>query len=363
MDTTVPDIQFDEKGICNYCRQYAERIQRELHYDEAGQKWLNRMIEKIKGDGAGREYDCIIGISGGVDSTYVAYLVKKQFGLRPLAVHLDNGWNAELAVNNVELALKRLDIDLYTYVLDWEEFKDLQVSFLKASIANAEIPTDHAIVALLFRVAAAEGIPYIITGSNIVTEAIMPDSWMYDTRDLRFIKAIQRQFGRVKLKTYPQISILNFIYYIFIRGIKFIPILNYVPYVKEEAKQLLQQELGWRDYGGKHFESIYTRFFQAYILPQKFNIDKRRAHLSNLILSGQITRDEALTEMGKPPCPPTELEEDVEYVIKKLGLSYEEFNQIMAAPVKTHTDYPNNAGLWHKFAPVVKFVRQRAINA
>jgi len=361
MDITVPDIQFDDEGVCNYCKQYEERIRSELHYDKAGQERLQSLIAESKRKGAHRDYDCLIGVSGGVDSTYVAYLVKERFGLRPLAVHLDNGWDAELAVNNVEQVLKRLDIDLYTYVLDWEEFKDLQVSFLKASIANAEIPTDHAIIAILFRTAAERNIPYIITGANIVTEAIMPDCWMYDNRDLRLIKAVHRKFGRVKLQAYPQISLLRFAYYIFVKGIKYFPILNYVPYVKEDAKQMLSDELGWRDYGGKHYESIYTRFFQSYLLPRKFNIDKRRAHLSNLILSGQMTRDEALAEMEEPPCPSDQLEEDGEYVMKKLGLSYDEFLRIMAAPVQSVSDYPNNAHLWRRFASVVRFARRRAI--
>lgn len=357
MDTTVPDIQFDDEGVCNYCKQCAERMRNELHYDAAGQKSLELLVDEIKRKGAHSDYDCLVGVSGGVDSTYVAYLVKKRFGLRPLAVHLDNGWDAELAVSNIEQILKRLNIDLYTYVLDWEEFKDLQVSFLKASIANAEIPTDHAIGAILYRVAAAKGISYVITGGNIVTEAIMPAVWMSDNRDLRLIKAVHRKFGRVKLKTYPQLSIVDWAYYTFIKGIKYVQILNYVPYVKAEAKRVLCDELGWRDYGGKHYESIYTRFFQSYILPRKFGIDKRKAHLSTLIMSGQITRDEALAEMEKPTCSPGQLEEDGEYVMKKLGLGYDEFAKIMTAPAKSFSDYPNSAYLRRRFAFVVKFAK------
>ena len=358
MDTTVPDIQFDDEGVCNYCKQCAERMRSELHCDAAGQERLELLVEEIKRKGAHSDYDCLIGVSGGVDSTYVAYLAKKRFSLRPLAVHLDNGWDAELAVSNIEQVLKRLDIDLYTYVLDWEEFKDIQVSFLRASIANAEIPTDHAIAAILYQTAASRGIPYVITGSNLVTEAIMPGVWMYNNKDLRLIKAIHRRFGKGKLRTYPQLSMLAWGYYTFVKGIKFIPILNYVPYVKAKAKQLLADELGWRDYGGKHYESIYTRFFQSYILPRKFHIDKRRPHLSTLILSGQITRDEALAEIEQPPCPSDQLEEDGEYVIKKLGLNHSEFAQIMAAPVKSFADYPNSAYVRDKFAFIIEFVRR-----
>jgi hypothetical protein len=262
----------------------------------------------------------------------------------------------------VEQVLKRLDIDLYTHVLDWEEFKDLQVSFLKASIANAEIPTDQAILAVLFKTAAARNIKYIITGYNIVTEAVLPKSWMYDSKDLRLIRSIQKQYGKAKLKSYPQLSILGFAYCILIKGIKSIPILNYIPYKKEEAKKFLQEELGWRDYGGKHYESIYTRFFQSYILPRKFNIDKRKAHLSNLILSGQISRQQALEEIKNPTAPSEILEEDGEYVQKKLDLSYEEFSQIMTAPVKSFSDYPNNSELFRKFDFAVQFARNRALN-
>jgi asparagine synthetase B (glutamine-hydrolysing) len=195
MDTTVPDIQFDENGVCNYCQRYEERVKAELNCDASGQLKLESLIADIKRRGVHSDYDCLIGVSGGVDSTYVAYLVRKRFGLRPLAVHLDNGWDSELAVNNIERTMKQLDIDLYTHVLDWEEFKDLQIAFLKASIANAEIPTDQAIMAVMFHTAALKGIHYIITGYNIVSEAILPESWMYDSKDVRLIKAVQRKFG------------------------------------------------------------------------------------------------------------------------------------------------------------------------
>jgi N-acetyl sugar amidotransferase len=362
MDTTVPDIRFDGAGVCQFCRQFEERMARELYADNEGQARLHAITQKIKRRGAGREYDCLIGVSGGVDSTYVAYLVKKKHGLRPLAVHLDNGWDTELAVANVEQVLKRLDIDLYTYVLDWEEFKDLQLSFLKSSISNAEIPTDHAIWALLIRTAAERNIPYIISGSNIATEALMPESWLYGSKDARLIKGIQRQFGHYRLKSFPQLSTFDFVYFLLVRGVKWIPILNYVPYVKQEAKRVLIDELGWRDYGGKHYESIFTRFFHAYYLPRKFGYDLRRSYLSALILSGQMTRDEALREIKSPPAPADQLEEDREFVIKKLGLSPEEFEQIMTAPPKTFSDYPNGDALWRKFDSLVQTIRKRIID-
>jgi len=361
MDTTVSDIVFDSEGVCNLCKQYEQRTKKELHYDEAGHVSLQNLITKIKAKGSRSEYDCLIGISGGVDSTYVAYLVKKKFGLRPLAVHLDNGWDTELAISNVEQTMKRLEIDLFTYVLNWEEFKDLQLSFLKSSISNIEIPTDHAIWAILIRMAAKKNIKYIISGSNIVTECLMPESWLYGSKDAQIINSIQSQYGTKKLKTFPQLSTFDFVYYLMVKGIRWVPILNHVPYIKNEAKRTLCEELDWRDYGGKHYESVYTRFFHAYYLPKKFNIDMRRAYASALVMSGQITRDEALKEIKEPPQPLELLEEDKEFVIKKLGFSQGEFNQIMTAPPRPYSDYPNGDKLWRRFSVLVNFARNRVI--
>ena len=358
MDTTVEEITFDENGVCNFCKHYEEVNTKDLFYDETGFSRLESLVNEIKKSGAKREYDCLIGVSGGVDSSYVAYLVKK-FGLRPLAVHLDNGWNTELSVSNIEHALKKLDIDFFTHVLDWEEFKDIQISFLKSSISNIEIPTDHAIWALLIRTAAKMKIPYIIAGNNVVTESIMPESWLYGSKDSRLIKGIHSKFGKVKINTYPTLSVYNYIDYLLIRGIRWIPILNYIPYVKEDAKKILINELNWRDYGGKHYESIFTRFFHAYYLPKKFGYDLRKTYLSALILSGQISREDALKELIMPPADEKMLIEDRNYVIKKLGLSDSEFEDIMKAPKMTFTDYPNNDNLWRKFSGLISIARKR----
>jgi N-acetyl sugar amidotransferase len=360
MDTTDPNIQFDKDGVCNHCRNYEERARKELHYDEAGRQMLNRLIDKIKQEGKDKKHDCIIGLSGGTDSSTVAYNVKK-LGLRPLAITVDNGWNDPLADRNVKNIVERLDLPLRTYTVDWEEFKDVQLSFLKASVANCEIPTDHIIIALLYRTAAKEGTPYIISGGNIVTEATMPISWGYYGRDFKHIKGIHKRFGKQKLKTFPHLTLFDWVYYTFVKGIKFIPILNYIPYNRQRAKELLKKELGWDDYGPKHFESIYTRFFQAYILPTKFGFDKRRAHLSTLICSGQISRQEALEEMKRSPYPTDELmKKDKEYVIEKLGLTKEEFEEIMRQPVKSYKDYPNNEFLYNRFDFIVKLAHKLA---
>jgi N-acetyl sugar amidotransferase len=359
MDTTDPLIEFDESGICSHCRKYDRKASIFLRYDENGRKELLQIVEKIKHDGQNKEYDCLMGISGGVDSTTLAYRAKK-LGLRPLALHLDNGWDSEMAVSNIETVLRKLDIDLYTYVLNWEEFKDLHLSFLKASVPNSEVPTDHVIAALLYRQASKRKIPYVLSGGNIVTETIMPFSWGYYNVDWKHIKAVHKRFGAVKLKTFIHLSLFDWVYFTFIKGIKFFRLLNYEPYDKRKAKQILIDELGWKDYGGKHYESVYTRFFQGYILPTKFGFDKRRAHLSTLICSGQITRDEALREMQNDPYLSEELKlQDKEYVIKKLGLTKREFEEIMALPPKSYKDYPNNYFLLKKFNWVAELARKR----
>ncbi|MBT4864789.1 MAG: N-acetyl sugar amidotransferase [Planctomycetaceae bacterium] len=361
MDTTDPQIQFDEDGICNHCLAYDIRVSNELFDKEEDRPRLEELIAEIKQAGKGRDYDCIIGVSGGVDSTMVAYTAIKH-GLRPLAVHMDNGWNSELAVANIERTLKTLGIDLYTHVVDWEEFRDLHLSFLKASVANSEIPTDHAIVAILYRLAAKQNVRFILGGGNLATEGIMPASWMYDAKDLRFLKSVHRRFGKVKLKTFPTFTLGNFAYWTFAKRIRTIPILNYMHFNKQEAIGLFERELGWRAYGGKHFESIYTRWFQAFVLPTKFGIDKRLAHLSSLIVSGQMTREQALAEMGKPLYDAQMLREDADFVMKKLGLNQSEFDEIMGSPVQTHRDFSSNELVLRRMPYMVKFVKKVATN-
>ena len=338
MDTSDPEIVFDEQGICNHCHDYERSVGQKVLVGETGQKYLEALVEKMKQDGRGKDYDCIIGVSGGVDSTYVAYLVKKM-GLRPLAVHMDNGWDSELAVKNIEETLKRLDIDLYTEVLDWEEFKDIQVSMLKASTPDCEVPSDHAISAVLGNMADKLKVKYIISGANVRTETHLPRAWSYGHFDWKYIRSVHKLFGSHPLKSFPYIGF--FTYYRRLLTHRRIDILNYIDYNKNIAMHILQNELGWRYYGGKHYESIYTRFYQGYILPSKFGFDKRRSHLSSLICSGEITRDAALQELYKPTYAPSMQEEDREYVVKKLGLTDEQFESIMNAPVKTFWDYPS----------------------
>lgn len=361
MDETAVEIEFYDDGRCNFCKNYDEHITRDLHDDAEGAAQLATMLEEIKRRGKGKQYDCLIGLSGGVDSSYVAYLVARKYGLRTLAVHLDNGWNSEPSVANIEKLVKTLEIDLYTHVLDWNEFRDIQVSFLKSSISNIEIPTDHAIWAVLIKTAAKMKIPYIIAGNNVVTESIMPESWLYGSKDSKLIRAIHKRFGRVKMRTYPYLSTLDYVRHLLVRGTRWVPILNYLDFNKEAAKQLLIDELGWRDYGGKHYESIFTRFFHAYYLPEKFGYDLRKSYNSALICSGQITRAAALAELRTPPAPAEVISQDRGYVLKKLGLSEDDFANILSKPNKTADDYPNNSKLWNRFGYVVRWARNRII--
>lgn len=333
-----PDIRFDDKGICNYYYEYIQAASKGVLKGQAGEQMLEHLAGKIKAAGQGKPYDCLIGLSGGVDSTYVAYVVKKM-GLRPLAVHLDNGWNSELAVKNVENIITKLNIDLYTLVVNWEEFKDIQLAYLRASVVDIEVVSDHAIFATMYKLAREKSIGYIISGTNIVTEYIMPPSWLYHKMDFANLRDIHNQYGKVKLKTYPTFDFKKYLYYSAFLRLTPISILNYVPYNKKEIKEFIKKELDWRDYGGKHYESIFTKFYQAYILPEKFRIDKRKAHLSTLICSGQLTKEEALRELEQPLYPPHDLAADKEYVLKKLGLSEAEFAEIMQLPVRRHQEF------------------------
>jgi len=340
MDTTDPDIVFDEKGVCNHCHEYEEKRKPVDQPLEVKQKKLAAFTAQIKKAGEGKDYDCITGVSGGVDSTYAVYLLK-ELGLRPLVVHLDNGWNSELAVQNIENIVTRLGFDLYTKVLDWNEFKELQVAYLKASVLDLEALTDHAITATLYEQAAANNIKYIMAGTNTVTEAILPVNWRYanKTNDSVNIRDINDRFRKKPIKDFPLLSFQKYSYYFKIKKIQWFGLLDYYDYDKAGAKAIIEKELGWRDYGGKHYESIITRFYQGYILPNKFNIDKRRAHLSTLIVSGQMSREAALKELALPIMEEQVLKQDLEYVPKKLGLTEKDFEEIMKLPPKSHYDY------------------------
>lgn len=351
MDTTVSSITFDGKGVCNYCKMH-DLLEQKYPLGEKGQEKINKIIEEIKRKGKNKKHDCIVGVSGGTDSTYCIYLAKK-WGLRPLAVHLDNGWNSEVASNNMKLATRKLGIDLKVIQVNWEEFKDLQIAFLKASVPDAEIPTDIGIYATLFKVAAEESIPSIINGHSFRTEGTQPIYWTY--MDGRYIESVYKQFsGNNKLRDFPNLKISNLIYYTFVKKIKEYRPLEYLDYEKSEAAELLEKELNWENYGGHHYESIYTRFVTSYILMKKFNIDKRKVSLSAQARSGKMSRGDALEKLNEQPYPDDKIKKDMDYVLERLGLSTEEFEGLMSSPPKYFVDYPTYHSTIRKLRFLIK---------
>ena len=362
MDTSDPEITFDRNGICKHCHRYDDILESRVFKGNIAKNELKKIVSKIKKVGLKKDYDCIVGVSGGVDSTYVAYLVK-ELGLRPLAIHFDNGWNSELAVSNIEKVLDKLDIDLFTYVIDWDMFRDLQKTFLKGSTPDGEVPTDHAITALLFKEASKRGIKYIISGMNFSTESMSVRRWSYGHSDWLFIKDVYKKNGGVtSLKGYPKFSLRNLFLYTFIKRIKVFSILNYVDYDKEKTMDLLKEKLDWTKYEGKHYESVYTRFYQGYVLPVKFNIDKRIGHLSDLIRSGQINRDEALSQLKLPSYPSKELlNQDLEFMYKKFNYSKKDFESIMKAPTKSFLDYKNLSRVLDQIKIFVNYLRSKKL--
>lgn len=349
MDTTDHEIEFDENGVCNHCRYFDNQLSYYWHPNEKGEKLLLEMIAEVQAFGRGKKYDSIIGLSGGVDSSYLACKVR-EWGLRPLAVHVDGGWNSELAVKNIEQIVTRVGLDLVTHVVDWEEMRDLQLAFLKSHVANQDSPQDHAFFAALYHFAVKNDIKYVISGSNYATESILPVSWGYDPMDTQHVKAIHKKFGKRPLKTFPLVSFFDFhVYYPMVKGMTVLRPLNLIPYSKEAAIADLEKNYGWRYYGGKHYESRWTRFFQAHYLPAKFGYDKRKAHLASLVVADLMPRDEALKELERPLYTDNELAEDKAFVAKKLGISVDELNALIYSPPRHYTEYPNRRKLEQKF--------------
>ena len=341
MDITDRYIEFDENGVCNHCLQFDEKVKPQILTWEQKEQKLKELVAEIKSAGKGRKYDCIAGLSGGMDSSYVLYLAKKH-GLRTLVVHFDNGWDSELAIKNIENIVKGTGFDYYNYIVDWREFRNLQLAYFKASVVDIEVPTDMGIFSLLPKVASKYNVKYILFGENIETENIMGKDWNFTHKmDRGNLLAINKKFGNTKLKTFPMVTPLERYYYNF-KGIKQVNILTYSECCYDIIKKVLLQEFGWKDYGVKHGESTFTKFYQSYVLPEKFGFDKRRAHLSNMICSGQISREDAIKRIKKPVYTEAELKEDYEYVLKKLKLSRDEFEEILARPIKSHYDYPVN---------------------
>lgn len=346
MDTSDPQITFDADGRCDFCSNFYEVIKPSWHTGDQGKRELMKIAEEIKENTKGKEYNCIIGISGGVDSSFLTHIVTRVMGLKPLLFSVDGGWNLNVAVENIEKLVKKLNLDLYTEVVNWQEMKDLQLAFLKSQVPYQDTPQDHVIFAGLYNYAAKHGIKYVLTGGNFSTECVKPPfEWTY-INDIKMIKDIHRKFGSERLKTFPMCGMLkNRIYYRYLRGMKVIKPLDYIPYHKEEAISLLESEYGWQQYKNKHYENVFTRFYEGYYLPKKFGYDKRRCYLSSLVLTEQMTREEALREMAQPPYDEKQASEDKEFIAKKLGITVAELDALISGENKTYRDYKNSGKL------------------
>lgn len=350
MDETDANIKFDEHGVCNHCHKFDEVQSLQLFGGVDGKTRLQNIVDKIKKEGAGKEYDCIIGLSGGVDSSYLAVKIK-GFRLRPLVVHVDAGWNSELAVSNIEKIIKYCGYDLHTHVMNWEEMRDLQLSYMKAAVANQDVPQDHAFFSSMYHFAVKNDIKYILSGGNLATEAVFPDSWHGSAMDAINLKDIHKTYGSKPLRDYKTISFFEYYFwYPFAKGMRTVRPLNFMEYDKREAEKYLQETVGYRSYARKHGESIFTKLFQNYYLPTKFGYDKRKLHYSSMILSGQMSREEAIVKLAEPLYAADELENDIDYFCKKMRVNRQQFDELMQAPIHDYSDFKS----WDKLQGIAK---------
>lgn len=359
MDTTADEITFDENSFCNFCTEYLKRPGEEKGLSDKKKDTLEQLLEKVQSQGKGKDYDCLVGISGGIDSSYALYMIKK-LGLRPLVVHLDNCWNDELANHNIKNLVQKLGIELYTHRVDWPEFRDLQLSFFKAHVLDIEILTDNALAAFLYSIAKKHGLKFILAGTNTSTEGMrVPKGWNWFKYDAKNIRNIHKKLGALKIKTIPfSIGTMDYIKYKFVNGIKWVSFLDYVDYNKSNAIEILKKEIDFQPYPYKHYESLFTRFYQGYILPRKFKIDKRKLHFSNLICSGQITREEALEQMKHPPYPNEQiLRDDIEHFLKKMNWTEIQLEEYLSVPAISHEYYGTEKPTFDFYVKVSKWLR------
>jgi N-acetyl sugar amidotransferase len=351
MDESAPNIIFDSEGQCNFCKEFFENSNT-IYFDNADVKnvKLNQLISKIKKDGLGKKYDCIVGVSGGIDSSWVLVEVVNK-GLRPLAVHMDNGWNSELAQNNISNLISKLGVDLYTYVIDWDEYRSLMQSFFDADVVDVELLYDNAMLRVNYMLASKFNVKYILSGMNKSTEGInIPESWNWFKYDKKQINFIGKKFNNVNFKSFPAIGTLDYLYYRFLRNIEWISFLDFIEFEKENALTVLEKDFSYTRYPYKHYESVFTRFYQAFLLPKKFNIDKRKLHLSSLIVTNQLNRDQALEILKNIPYPSElELSSDIEYFLKKMNWTDSQLNEYISRPQKNHYLYPSEINLWNFF--------------
>lgn len=358
MDTSDTRISFDENGVCDHCNDFINNVNPNWNVGVESKQELAKIIDKIKLEGEGKDFDCILGLSGGVDSSYMLHLAVKEFGLRPLVFHVDGGWNSELAVHNIQMMVDKLGLDLYTEVINWEEMKDFQLAFFKSGVPHIDIPQDHAFVATLYNFAYKYNIKYILNGGNISTECVRnPMEFLYYGTDMAQIHDIQEKFGLIKMETYPFSSVLRHKFFLrYIKGVKVVKALNYMPYIKSEALRLLEKEYGWKPYPQKHFESRFTKFYEGYWLPERFGFDTRRVQFSSLILTGQMQREEALEMLQKPAYNSETIEEDFNYIATKLGITKSELETYLNSPKKFYWDYKNQEWLFNLGAKFLKLL-------
>ena len=358
MDTTDTKITFNDEGICDHCETFFSDIKPKWNTGEKGNNELIKIVNQIKKEGKNRDFDCIMGMSGGIDSSYLLYMMKEKYDLRPLVFHVDAGWNSQIAVNNIERLVDGLGLDLFTEVIDWEEMKDLQLSYFKSGVPHIDTPQDHAFFATMYKFASKHKIKTILTGGNYSTECIRnPLEWMYYQTDSIQLKDIHHQFGTVPLKNFPITNILwHKIYLPYFRRIKTIRPLDYIPYIKKDAMSLLVNKFGYQEYPQKHFESRFTRFYESYWLPKRFGYDTRKVQYSSLIVTNQMTRDEALNKLNELPYDKENIKNDFEYVSNKLSISVEQLQQYMEMPKKTYKDYKSQENIYHIGALVMRLL-------
>ena len=358
MDTSDSRIVFNRQGVCDHCLSFDRDVVPKWHPDEVGRMKVVETVERVKASGRGKEFDSILGLSGGLDSSYMLHLVVKEFGLRPLVFHVDGGWNSDIAVSNIQHLVQKLGLDLYTEVINWEEMRDLQLAFFKAGVPHLDIPQDHAFIATLYHFAAQHGIRWILNGGNVSTECVRnPKEWLYYGTDMAQLRDIQKRFGTRELKTYPQSSVLYHKFYLrYLRRVRVFKPLDWLPYTKQLAIETLTTEYGWRAYPQKHFESRFTKFYEGYWLPTRFGFDTRRVQYSSLILTEQMSREEALKNLKAPAWDPETIDDDFEYIASKLRISEAELRHYHEIPKKTYRDYRNNELMFDLGARVLKAI-------
>lgn len=358
MDTSDAAITFDEHGVCDHCNGFKQHVLPKWHPNDTGREIFKDVVEEIRASGKGKEFDCIIGMSGGLDSSYLLHLVVTEFKLRPLVFHVDGGWNTDIAVNNIQVLVEKLGLDLYTEVINWQEMRDFQLAFFKSGVPHLDIPQDHAFIATLYHFANKHGIKYILNGGNISTECVRnPLEWLYYGTDMRQLKDIRSRFGTVDMKTYPFSSILFHKFYLrYIKRLRVVKPLDWMPYTKELARKTLSELYGWKPYPQKHFESRFTRFYEGYWLPERFGYDTRRVQFSSLILTGQMTREEALEELSRPAYDPETIEHEFDYIARKLGITSEELRSYFTMPRKSYRDYKNHRWMFDLGARVLQAI-------